>query len=45
MRIGIVGATGAVGRQMITCLEERKIDVEELRLFASSRSAGKKFHI
>lgn len=42
MRIGIVGATGAVGRQMITCLEERKIDVEELRLFASSRSAGKK---
>ena len=24
MRIGIVGATGAVGRQMITCLEERK---------------------
>ena len=42
MRVGIVGATGAVGRQMITCLEERKIDVEELRLFASSRSLGKK---
>lgn len=41
MKVGILGATGAVGRQMIECLEERKIECEELRLLASSRSAGK----
>lgn len=41
MKIGIVGATGAVGRQMIQCLEERNIEVDELRLFASERSKGK----
>ncbi len=41
MKIGIVGATGAVGRQMIECLEERNIQVEELKLFASERSLGK----
>lgn len=41
MKVGIVGATGAVGRQMIECIEERKIEVEELRLFASPRSKGK----
>lgn len=46
MKIGILGATGAVGRQMILSLEERNMDVSELRLFASSRSRGKKlpFH-
>ena len=42
MKIGILGATGAVGRQMIDCLIERKMDVEELRLFASNSSKGKK---
>lgn len=42
MKVGIVGATGAVGQQMIECMEERKIEVEELRLFASPRSLGKK---
>ncbi len=41
MKIGILGATGAVGRQMIECIEERNINVEELRLFASPRSLGK----
>lgn len=40
--IAIVGATGAVGQQMIQCLEERNIACS-LRLFASSRSKGKKF--
>lgn len=46
MKIGILGATGAVGRQMIISIEERKLDVSELRLFASTRSRGKKlpFH-
>ena len=40
MKIGILGATGAVGRQMIQCLEEQKIPVDELRLFVSARSAA-----
>ncbi len=43
MKVGIVGATGAVGQQMLICMEERKIEVEELRLFASSRSLGKTY--
>ena len=41
MKIGILGATGAVGRQMLECIEERNIACDELRLLASSRSAGK----
>lgn len=40
MRIGIAGATGAVGRQMLECLQERNIQADEIRLFASPRSAG-----
>ncbi|MEE8807797.1 MAG: aspartate-semialdehyde dehydrogenase [Lactimicrobium sp.] len=40
MKVGIVGATGAVGRQMLDCLAERKIDCDEIRLFASERSVG-----
>ena len=40
LKVGILGATGAVGRQMLTVLEERKFPVEELRLFAGSRSKG-----
>lgn len=38
--IGIVGATGAVGQKMIEILMERNLDIKELRLFASERSAG-----
>ncbi|MBQ7992979.1 MAG: aspartate-semialdehyde dehydrogenase [Solobacterium sp.] len=41
MKIGILGATGAVGRQMLECIEERNIDAEEVRVFASERSKGK----
>lgn len=41
MRIGILGATGAVGREMMKILEERSFPVEELRLFSSAKSAGK----
>jgi aspartate-semialdehyde dehydrogenase len=41
MRIGIVGATGQVGGVMRAILAERQYPVEELRLFASSRSAGR----
>lgn len=38
--IGIAGATGAVGRTMLSILEERDFPVTDLRLFASERSAG-----
>ena len=41
MKIGILGATGAVGRQMLECIEERNMNVDEVRLFASARSVGK----
>jgi aspartate-semialdehyde dehydrogenase len=40
MRIGVVGATGQVGGVMLAILEERNVPIEELRLFASARSAG-----
>ncbi|MEW9518712.1 aspartate-semialdehyde dehydrogenase [Streptomyces tubercidicus] len=41
MRIGIVGATGQVGGVMRGILAERNFPVEQLRLFASARSAGR----
>jgi aspartate-semialdehyde dehydrogenase len=41
MRIGIVGATGQVGGVMRQVLAERQFPVDQLRLFASSRSAGR----
>ena len=41
-RVAVCGATGAVGNQMIQCLEERDFPVSELRLLASARSQGKK---
>jgi len=40
LRVGIVGATGAVGRNMVEVLEKSDVVVSELRLFASERSAG-----
>lgn len=40
--VAIVGATGAVGVEMIHCLERRGFPVSELTLLASARSAGKK---
>ncbi len=40
--VGILGATGAVGREMMKVLRERNFPVNELRLLASARSAGKK---
>lgn len=39
--VGILGATGAVGREMLKVLEERKFPINELRLLASARSVGK----
>ncbi|WP_203834914.1 aspartate-semialdehyde dehydrogenase [Winogradskya humida] len=41
MRIGIVGATGQVGGVMRRILAERDFPVDQLRLFASARSAGR----
>lgn len=40
-RVGIVGATGAVGGELLLCLEQRKFPLSSLRLFASPRSAGR----
>ncbi len=40
--VAVVGATGAVGNEMIAVLEERNFPVSELRLFASERSEGVK---
>ncbi|MEV7183580.1 aspartate-semialdehyde dehydrogenase [Kitasatospora sp. NPDC093102] len=41
MKIGIVGATGQVGGVVREILAERNFPVEQLRLFASARSAGR----
>jgi len=40
--VAIVGATGAVGEEMLKILEERNFPVRNLRLLASERSEGKK---
>jgi aspartate-semialdehyde dehydrogenase len=40
--VAIVGATGAVGVELLRCLETRRFPLAELRLLASARSAGKK---
>lgn len=39
--VAVVGATGAVGTQMIKMLEESILPIDKVRLLASSRSAGK----
>ena len=39
--IAVAGATGAVGNQMIACLEERNFPVQSIRLLASHRSVGR----
>lgn len=40
MRVAVVGATGLVGREMLTVLEERNVPIEELFPVASERSVG-----
>ncbi|ORM37464.1 aspartate-semialdehyde dehydrogenase [Williamsia sp. 1135] len=42
VKVGVVGATGQVGAVMRQLLEERNFPADEIRFFASSRSAGKK---
>ena len=39
--VAVVGATGAVGNEMVATLEQRKFPVKKLTLLASSRSVGK----
>jgi len=39
--VAVAGATGAVGNQMITCLEERNFPVKKIKLLASRRSVGR----
>lgn len=40
MRVGVIGATGAVGRELVEVLGRRRFPLTKLRLFASGRSAG-----
>jgi aspartate-semialdehyde dehydrogenase len=42
MRVGVVGATGVVGQEMLRILDERAFPVSELRVYASPRSEGRK---
>ena len=43
MRVAIVGASGAVGQVFLRVLAERKFPISELKLFGSSRSAGREY--
>ena len=43
-KVAILGATGAVGREMMKVLAERDFPVEELHLLASARSVGQAIH-
>ncbi len=43
MKVAIVGTSGAVGQEFLRILEERNFPLDELVLFGSERSAGKKY--
>ena len=43
MKIAIVGASGAVGQEFLKILEEHNLPLDELVLFGSERSAGRKY--
>lgn len=43
MRIAIVGASGAVGQEFLRVLDERNFPMDDMVLFGSSRSAGRKY--
>lgn len=43
MKIAIVGVSGAVGQEFLRVLDERNFPIDELILFGSKRSAGKKY--
>ena len=43
MRVAIVGASGAVGQEFLRILAERNFPIDDLLLFGSKRSAGRKY--
>lgn len=43
MEVAIVGASGAVGQEFLRVLDEQQFPIDELLLFGSSRSAGRKY--
>ena len=43
MKVAIVGASGAVGQEFLRILEQRNFPLDELVLFGSERSAGRKY--
>ena len=43
MKVAIVGASGAVGQEFLRVLDEQNFPIDELLLFGSSRSAGRKY--
>ena len=43
MKVAIVGASGAVGQEFLRILAERNFPLNELVLFGSERSAGRKY--
>lgn len=43
MRVAIVGASGAVGQEFLRILAQREFPMDDLVLFGSERSAGKKY--
>lgn len=42
IHVAVAGATGAVGNQMIRCLEDRDFPIRSIKLLASNRSAGRR---
>jgi len=44
-RVAVVGATGAVGREIIRCLETRNFPLQSLKPLASKRSAGRRLQV
>ena len=43
MKVAIVGASGAVGQELLRLLDERNFPLDDLVLFGSTRSAGRKY--
>ena len=41
MRIGVIGATGLVGQEMLGLIASRRFPADELRVYASARSEGR----
>ncbi len=44
MKVAVVGASGAVGQEFLNILEHRDLKIDELVLFGSERSAGRKYN-